>query len=92
MCAGNGVLAFILYMILIKKLNPFNNEEKNVLFAPQKIQSRRMVYTEMEHSVGIVKSASIHLPGRIEVINRSESLYGFNGGYGKDIQLTILRA
>ena len=36
MCAGNAVLAFILYMILIKKLNPFNYEEKKCTFCGSK--------------------------------------------------------
>jgi hypothetical protein len=92
MCAGIAVLAFILYMILIKKLNPFNYEEKNALFACQKMQSKRMVDTEMEDSVGIVKDASVHLLGIINRINRSESLYGFDCGCVKDMQLIIFQA
>lgn len=92
MCAGNAVLAFILYMILIKKLNPFNYEEKNVLFAGQKMQSKRMVDTGMENSVGIVKDASVHLLGIINRINRSESPYGLDCGCVKDMQLVILQA
>ena len=92
MCAGNAVLAFILYMILIKKLNPFNYEEKNVLFAGQKMQSKRMVDTGMENSVGIVKDASVHLLGIIIRINRSENPYGLDCGCVKDMQLVILQA
>ncbi len=72
-------------MILIKKLNHFNYEEKNAPYARQKMQSKRMVDTEMENSVGIVKDASVRLPGRIKRINRSESLYGFDVGCGKDM-------
>jgi len=92
MCAGNAVSAFILYMILIKKLNPFNYEEKNALYARQKMQSKRMVDTGTENSVGIVKDASVHLLGIIKRINRSESLYGFDCGCEKDMQLVILQA
>jgi hypothetical protein len=67
-------------MILIKKLNRFNYEEKNAHYAPQKIQSTRMVDTEMGSSVGIVNNVSVHLPGRIKLINTSESLYGLGSG------------
>jgi hypothetical protein len=34
----------------------------------------------MENNVGIVRDASVHLPGRIKQIKRSESLYGFDYG------------
>jgi hypothetical protein len=34
----------------------------------------------MGSSVGIVKNVSVHLPGRIKLINTSESLYGLGSG------------
>jgi hypothetical protein len=34
----------------------------------------------MGDSVGIVKNVSVHLPGRIKLINTSESLYGLGSG------------
>ncbi len=91
MCAGNAVLTFMSYMILIKKLNHFNYEEKNAHYEVQKTQSRRTVDTEMGSNVGIVKSVSVHLSGRIKRINTSESLYGFDGVCVKDIQLVNLQ-
>ena len=92
MCAENGVLAFIYYIIMIKKLNGFNYEQKTVPFAVHKMQSRKTENTQMASSVGTVKDVIIHMSGRTKPINTKESSYGLRNGYSKDIRLPIYAA
>ena len=80
MCARKVILAFIYYIIEIKRLNGFNYEQKTVPYAVHKIQSKKTVNTQTASSVGIVKNASIHLSGRTKPINAKENLHGLRNG------------
>jgi hypothetical protein len=67
-------------MIMIKKLNRFNYEQKTVPYAVHKTQSKKTVNTQTAGSVGTVRNASVHLPGKTKPINTNESLCGLEDG------------